>query len=289
VLPDRSTVSVTRRPPSSTARRRAADPAGPRVASSLAARPGPGWRRRPPPSGPGPGRGGPGGTAGGGPEPLRAGDGAGQGGRLGQGQPPDRDGKVVLGGGGDAVHTLPDVDLVEVGGQDRVLAGRPRPGPGRHAARPGPSRRRRGAPSGSVAEPAAGRGVGLAAQLPGGRGGRERRRHQPGQGQSAQQQAGRQQERDQPEAPARHLHPDEDRACAARGHRGQCHSGWLDLLGAREMGRCDKFQAAAPRRALVTESATAWSTTRRAWRSAGGAGGWSAASRGAKSRSWTLV
>jgi type II restriction/modification system DNA methylase subunit YeeA len=26
----------------------------------------------------------------------------------------------------------------------------------------------------------------------------------------------------------------------------------LDLLGGREMGRCDKFQAAAPRRALVT-------------------------------------
>jgi predicted ATPase len=63
----------------------------------------------------------------------------------------------------------------------------------------------------------------------------------------------------------------------------------LVLLGAREMRRCDKFHAAAPRRALVTESATAWSTTRRAWRSAGGAGGWSAASRGTSSRSWTLV
>jgi hypothetical protein len=63
----------------------------------------------------------------------------------------------------------------------------------------------------------------------------------------------------------------------------------LVLLGGREMRRCDKFQAATPRRALVTESATAWSTTRRAWPSAGGAGGWSAASSGASSRSWTLV
>jgi hypothetical protein len=63
----------------------------------------------------------------------------------------------------------------------------------------------------------------------------------------------------------------------------------LVLLGAREMRCCDKFQAAAPRRARVTESATAWSTTRRAWRSVGGAGGWSAASSGASSRSWTLV
>src|SRR4030095_11836455 len=33
--------------------------------------------------------------------------------------------EVVLGGGGDAVHALAEVDLVEVGGQDLVLGGRP--------------------------------------------------------------------------------------------------------------------------------------------------------------------
>src|SRR4029453_16911249 len=49
----------------------------------------------------------------------------GQGGRLGQGQLPDRPGEVVLGRGGDAVDAVAEVHLVQVGGQDPVLAGRP--------------------------------------------------------------------------------------------------------------------------------------------------------------------
>src|SRR6266545_1030868 len=55
-------------------------------------------------------------------EPLRAGDGAGQRGRLCQRQPPDRPGEVVLGRGGDPVDPVAEVDPVQVGGQDLVLA-----------------------------------------------------------------------------------------------------------------------------------------------------------------------
>ena len=64
----------------------------------------------------------------------------------------------------------------------------------------------------------------------------------------------------------------------------------LVLLWCRNSGRCDRFHAANPSRAVVTCSVTALSMVARARRSSGDAGGTSAAqSNGRRTRSWTLV
>jgi len=67
------------------------------------------------------------------------------------------------------------------------------------------------------------------------------------------------------------------------------HRAELVLLGRRVFGRCDRFQAAVRRRALVTYSVMVRSMVARARRTSMGAGGRSASRRGASSRRWSLV
>lgn len=65
-------------------------------------------------------------------------------------------------------------------------------------------------------------------------------------------------------------------------------AGLAILWGANSDGSLE-FYAAVGRRAASMYPRTWWSMVDRAWRSSGGAGGWSPASSGRRRRSWTLV